>query len=57
MNTYEVTYRDHDQRSEGLARIGAASRFEAGMALMEQATFTGVERRITGITMIGEGSE
>ena len=48
MFIFQVSYVD-DRSVEGSATVEAASRFDAGMALQDQARVLGVHRVITGI--------
>jgi hypothetical protein len=51
-HTYEVTYLDHGQTTEGLAVVVAESRWDAGQCVMAQADLLGTRRKLTDISLV-----
>jgi hypothetical protein len=49
MDVYTVTYRDSGSTSDGVAWVEAESRYDACMALIDQAEYVGVARRIVDV--------
>ena len=52
MQTYEVTYLDQGQSTEGLALVVAESKWDAGQCVMAQADFLGTRRKLTSISLV-----